>query len=662
MNIMPSSLYTLEQLSQSELTSVLVNNSPLAYIILNKHLEVMFINEYFLKLRQYKKHDVLGEKCYNLSNNGVPCQICAVKNALRTKTRQYVLRKDTLASGAIRYMDDYAIPLTYNAKGEVEYILEMMINRTDEMKLRKQLDENFKEIVRSLTALLGAKDAYTASHSLSVRSLSVKLAQAMGMDSEFLLDIDFAASLHDIGKVEIPNGIINKPGRLTEDEFAIIKRHPLASHELIKTLSGFKSVKDYVLYHHERFDGRGYPGGIAGDNIPLGARVIAVADTYDAMTSTRSYRKALDHEVAMQEILKNAGTQFDPLVVQAFAALDFASGEAQIAARPGAQVERSIVAIAQPHHAEPTERDLGQIVPESELITRIFENAPVGYAVFDHDHAIHFVSDCFCEMMGINRADLADKRCYEINHIGGKICQHCVIETAIRTGKPATDTLRKTTPNGEKCFESYAVPFQGHDRGYIIQVLIDRTEQMALQSQRETDLLDLIQTLKDLLARQATGPRLFSDSMDDFAVVLGRRMGLDEHALKDIETAATLCDIGEFSLFETADSAPNREAHMRAHPRVAFDIFSSVSGLTAVKDVILHHHERYDGKGYPDGISGQSIPLSARIIAVADAYFKARMGGLTRFGAFEAVAASSGTLYDPSVVEALGNEVRARGT
>jgi HD-GYP domain-containing protein (c-di-GMP phosphodiesterase class II) len=133
-----------------------------------------------------------------------------------------------------------------------------------------------------------------------------------------LKNIKYGALLHDIGKVGVDLSILNKPGRLTDEEYEIIKTHPMQGYEIIKPIKFLQDKFAAIKYHHERWDGTGYPEGLKGEEIPLEARIVSVADTFDAMTSTRSYRKALDKEIAIEEIKKNAGKQFDPRVVAAF--------------------------------------------------------------------------------------------------------------------------------------------------------------------------------------------------------------------------------------------------------------------------------------------------------------------------------------------------------
>ncbi|MGZ4111203.1 MAG: HD-GYP domain-containing protein [Tumebacillaceae bacterium] len=172
--------------------------------------------------------------------------------------------------------------------------------------------------VKSLMITLQAKDRYTYEHSERVTDYSVKIAERMGFPEEKLQWIRYGAFLHDIGKIEIDREILTKPGRLSDEEYEVIKKHPVLGAQIVEPLDFLREALPIILYHHERIDGRGYPQGLKGDEIPIEALIVGVADAYDAMTSCRPYRSERDDERAVQELVRCAGTQFDVGVVQAF--------------------------------------------------------------------------------------------------------------------------------------------------------------------------------------------------------------------------------------------------------------------------------------------------------------------------------------------------------
>ena len=182
----------------------------------------------------------------------------------------------------------------------------------------KDLRELFYKTIKLIAAALDAKDPYTHGHSLRVTMYSLILAKKLNLDDNMLEEIETAGLLHDIGKIGIPQNIHCKPGKLTDEEFAVMKSHPDQAAKMLMGIKKLTVVSNWLRCHHERWDGNGYPYGMKGEEIPLSGRIIALADTYDAMTSTRSYRQALSHETAIEEIKRCSGSQFDPVLAELF--------------------------------------------------------------------------------------------------------------------------------------------------------------------------------------------------------------------------------------------------------------------------------------------------------------------------------------------------------
>lgn len=195
--------------------------------------------------------------------------------------------------------------------------------------LFEEVNELFINTITALAAAVDERDPYTKGHSQRVSDYSVGIATELGLSAQEIADVKLAALLHDVGKIGIPDYILKKEGRLTDEEFEIMKTHPMRGIKIIQSVKQLAKVFVGVRNHHERIDGNGYPDGISGASIGLQARIIAAADTVDAMTTDRPYRKALPLETAKSELLRHSGTQFDPMVVQAFLAFFDKSGERQ---------------------------------------------------------------------------------------------------------------------------------------------------------------------------------------------------------------------------------------------------------------------------------------------------------------------------------------------
>ena len=182
----------------------------------------------------------------------------------------------------------------------------------------KKLEKAYLDIVETLRATVEAKDSYTRGHSDRVSAYSVLLGKHLNLSNEELENLKIGGLFHDVGKIGIPDTILLKNGRLTDEEYTEIKKHPIIGFNILGNSEMFKSVIPFVKYHHERFDGKGYPEGLSGENIPYMARIAAIADSFDAMSSRRVYRDSLPKEVVREEIEKNSGTQFDPEISKVF--------------------------------------------------------------------------------------------------------------------------------------------------------------------------------------------------------------------------------------------------------------------------------------------------------------------------------------------------------
>lgn len=230
-------------------------------------------------------------------------------------------RLDVALGGAARSLDADEVRvlqsfahLTASALGNGALVVEMR-------QTVEEMERSYIGTLEALSKALEMRDHETEGHSRRVVQYTMSIAQKMGVPEEDLIPILRGALLHDVGKIGIPDAILRKPGPLNDVERAAMREHPRIGYEMLKEISFLKASAPVILHHHERYDGKGYPVGLSGAEIPLGARIFSVADSYDAMTSDRPYRKGMPHEMAVAEIVAGAGTQFDPAVVETFVSL-----------------------------------------------------------------------------------------------------------------------------------------------------------------------------------------------------------------------------------------------------------------------------------------------------------------------------------------------------
>lgn len=199
-----------------------------------------------------------------------------------------------------------------------EVLANQLSSLSNTYQLLESMNEFNQQLARTLIEAVEAKDPYTRGHSERVHFMSMELGKAMGLPAEELEDLYWGSLLHDVGKIGIPDAVLCKPSRLTKDEYTFIMVHPERSYEILRHVKHLDKAILGARHHQEMYDGKGYPHGLKGERIPLHGRIIAVADTYDSITSSRAYRAGRSHEVAMKEIERVAGTQLDPKIVEVF--------------------------------------------------------------------------------------------------------------------------------------------------------------------------------------------------------------------------------------------------------------------------------------------------------------------------------------------------------
>ena len=263
------------------------------------HRESQLINDVGNDFRHYKKADTKNKFqtknmiCVPLLTKG---QILGVLQAINSNNQDFS-------------PDDMRI---------LETLAHQVAIAVENSRLYENLKSSFLETVSALASAIDAKDRYTGGHTKRVALYSELIAKYMGYTKEQLEEVRMAATLHDIGKIGVDDKVLKKEAPLDDEEWKHMKGHPEMGYRILGHIKGLKYVTDGMRYHHERPDGNGYPLGLKGEETPMIARIISVADTFDAMTSNRPYRKGLDYNVAYQEIVKYRGTQFDEKVVDAF--------------------------------------------------------------------------------------------------------------------------------------------------------------------------------------------------------------------------------------------------------------------------------------------------------------------------------------------------------
>lgn len=501
---------SLDRSSQDRIVEALIHNTPIAYIVLDDQYRIHFLNDSFLELRNLSREETLGELCYNISNKGIPCAQCAVRVALESKKPEIIHRKDVLPDDCVRYIDDYAIPLKLKAadgavpeeKGSGQasrtYILEIMTDRSSVMNARAKRTKALSDILKTLVEILESKDGYTALHSRHVHYYARRLAEGLGLPEQEVDELAIAGLLHDIGKVEISREIINKPGKLNDAEYTAMKEHPVFGDGMLEGFSSFERIRTHVRHHHERVDGAGYPDALGNEHLSLGAKVLAVADTYDAMTTDRSYRKARTQEEAFEELRRVKGTQLDASLVDCFVTLDL-SGEktalGQEDTKTNEVVRRLSDSMVKTENLKEMRAHMTykSEVDENELLRAIFDNTPCGYALFDKNSQPVFASDYYLDYRGITQAQFLETRDAD------EIIARSLLE------KETLHEMRTEFLGGQdKTYELFSIPVIDDElhESHVIWCIIDRSEEIEIAHSFDCDFVSVIRLIRALISRR----------------------------------------------------------------------------------------------------------------------------------------------------------------
>ncbi len=503
-------------------------------------------------------------------------------------------------------------------------------------------------------------------------ALSSKLARRLALSSEQIDEVARAAELRDIGMVSIPDTVLRKPGALNEEEWALIRQHPIVGETILHAAPALGPIAGLVRSTHERHDGQGYPDGLRGEQIPLGARIIAICDAFVAMVSARTYREACTKEDALAELRRCAGTQFDPAVVREFGELLAAEGSAArvtaVAAGPGpagttpepngsADAIMRVLAVAR-QQLDMDVAVLGECAGDSEIFRWV--DAGEGFEL-GRDVSVP-LADGYCQR-------LLDNRLPNVVHdVAGNECVRD-LEITRELGIGAWVGVPVTLPDGRLygalcCISSEARPSLSdrdvrfmRELGHIVSAELDTRESKARTESTS------IRALVAALGARDRKTLSHSDVVVSLAGQLAAAFGLSQDEQNEVRQVAVLHDIGKVGVPDQILHKPGpldeaEWAIMRRHPTMGAQILSSTETLAHLAPAILAEHERWDGDGYPNGLGGEQIPLAARIVFVCDAYDamtsdRPYRRAMAPAAAIAELRRNSGTQFDPTVVAAL---------
>ena len=301
-------------------------------LVIDREFRIAFINDSLCNMGRVNRREVLHRSVLSVFHDGRKQTGCGdyvgpLVESMDLETpilgREVYLRLAAAGQGAWFLVNTF---LLRDAAGRAEYAVGMYVSINRFKRMEFQLGEVNVSILNAFTKAINARDQYTRLHSDNVSGLMGGFAEYLRLPTEQITTAYIAGLIHDVGKIGISEHVLNKPGRLTEADYEEIKRHSAKGAEILQEVAGFEELAHMVRHHHERYDGKGYPDAIAGERIPFHSRMLAICDSYDAMTSVRCYSAARSTEQALQEIANCSGRQFDPDLAERFCSFVQAAG------------------------------------------------------------------------------------------------------------------------------------------------------------------------------------------------------------------------------------------------------------------------------------------------------------------------------------------------
>ncbi len=609
--------------------SQILRDSPYPIMVLDNKYEIIYFNDNVLRLHRIDYSKVLHKNFLGQFSTSKEHYI-EMHNFFENinKTRKSGL----LACDATR-TEMLIMPLYSHQKDLMEFYLVTNIVALEGsdpgQKNMRSLNHDYANFTHHLSSLIEAKDKYTALHSANVEKYSVMLGKAIGMSEYDLEILRIAASIHDVGKIKIPNTILNKPGKLTEHEFDIIKKHTKYTTEILGTLEFFSYISTGAGYHHERYDGNGYLDGISGDDIPLMSRIMAIADTFDAMTTDRSYRNALPIKTALDEITRCKWSQFDPYLVDKFVNLDF-----DISSKNGEDLENELLNI----HKIPKniKEQMYQGIMEVLLSLDIFELLQY---VFSTD--IYGVI-----VMTENKTESKGK--YQViyqNHFVDKLldtgaipekwepclrgvpefkCTHCYIATCQLRGETINRNVRLTNKFGNDMYlDVRTFPYHefSSDTVYIVEILRNVTNETVAEKNSVADFFNFIDNLYVQFAENNEGLARINSKLKPLATWIANKLRLEPYDIELLHKALSICDLGIIALADSNEFRYKSLTELRGskhHIETINNLIKEFKSFRDVKDIVLHHHNFYNEKSDVGRFVADEVPIHSYIIATAD--------------------------------------------
>ncbi len=645
----------------------LLRDSPYPIMVIDKTYKIRYINENVLRLYRVDHNKVLYKNFLG--------EFSTSKDHYIDMYNFFERVKSTRATGSFPSTQTntnmQVIPLYSPLTSDIEFFLITYVVVMDDSNENGQnlraLNDDYANFTHHLSSLIEAKDRYTALHSSNVEKYSVMLGKAIGMSDYDVEILQIAASIHDVGKIKIPNTILNKPGKLNEDEFNIIRNHAKYTSEILGSLEFFNSISASASSHHERYDGTGYHGGLKGEEIPLMSRIMAIADTFDAMTTDRSYRNALPIQTALDELSRCKWTQFDPYLVDKFVNLEF-----DLSKNTKENFEHEYLNIHQiPDHVinkmNDEIMDFLVTIDVYELLQFVFSTDIYGVLLLTESntsqHGKYEVvyKNHFVDVL-IEKGALQEDWEPCLKNAPKHKCSHCYIDTCHVRGETVSRNAKVTTRDGKDIYlDVRAFPYRemSTDTIYTIEILRDATPETEIEKHSVVDFYHFIDNLYAQFAENNEGLTRIHKKLKPLATWIAKKLNMDSYEIELLHKALSICDLGIISLADSNEFKYKSLTELRCsnnHVDIINDLIKDSRSFRDVRNIVLYHHSFYNVVPESGKLIANEVPIHSYIIATSDYILTKLVEGDSLDTILNRLHARNGLELAPQIASVILNE------
>ncbi len=637
-------------------------------VIMDRDYQIIFVNSLALKL-----YDTSFEETYMKNYLGLYCNNDEEYQEFTDFYNEIKIHKKPV------YVDNsrnnsyiMVFPILSPNSGEVIYFHNIFIVEEFHMT-EKQIDDlifnlDFAHFAHQISILLENKDRYTANHSSNVSRYCAILGEEIGLDGIQLKKLKLSAGLHDIGKVSISNNILNKNGKLDLNEYEQIIKHSYYSGKILEVLHKFSDVASAALYHHERYDGKGYPEGISGRDIPIFARIISIADSFDAMTTDRPYRKAMTIEKALNELIENKYTQFDPFLVDKFTNIDLKTIMNSLSDFDSQYTDKHTISELSFEQMSNKLKDLLREIDPFCILKNLVDYNLYGLIISRDLNT--FVNAKENRFEFIYQSELVDNLCadkfitgnWEICLKEKKFarCNHCPADGCISLKSTYSKKSKLINDKGDTKYLNtllYPIFDEQHDDTYIIEILRDVTVHTRYSNTTAAEFFNFTDNISRIFAKQHKEFSIIYNKMRDLSNWIAEKVGISDHKIELLNRALSICDLGVLALIDSNEYSFKNIQKLRLNKKHIDIIHTMISNLETfedISDIVLYHHTDYNDT--TSRLYGNSVPIQSYIISTSDLLLTYTIMGKPILETIKYVESMSGILGSPQVCDTITSE------